>query len=174
MASDSDLTKEQLVQTLDTYLYGWAYMDIERASIKGSAKLAGFILGACFIDAMASFHGGVDRETSKRDSGKRFISFVEKYLTTYVAEKLYYDLRCGLVHSYAEGGTYVFTDNNKAGFHMNSTSKGKTILNLEDFCDDLRRAYAAYRTDILSDNDCFLKAKHRFESMGLMMLVHID
>ena len=174
MASSSDITKEQLVGTLDTYLYGGGYKDIERASITGSAKLAGFILGACFIDAMASFHAGVDRETSKHNSGERFRCFVEKYLKTYNAEKLYSDLRCGLVHSYAEGGTYVFTDNNKAGFHMNSTSKGKTILNLEDFCADLRRAYAAYRTDILSDNDCFLKAKHRFESMGLMMLVPID
>jgi len=38
-------------------------MDIEKASISGSAKLAGFILGECFIDAMASFDAGVDRET---------------------------------------------------------------------------------------------------------------
>ena len=159
---------------LDMYLYRWEYMDIERASITGNAKLAGFILGACFIDAMASFHAGVDSETSKHGSGKRFISFVEKYLKTYEANKLWSDLRCGLVHSYAEGGTYAFTDNNKAGFHMNFTSKGKIILNLEDFCADLRKAYNTFRTDILSDNDSFLKAKHRFESMGLMMLVPIN
>ena len=174
MTSSSDLTKERLAWLLDKYLYGWAYIDIERASIKGDAKLAGFILGACFIDAMASFHAGVDLDTSKRDSGKRFKDFVEKYLKDYNADKLWSDLRCGLVHSYAEGGTYVFTDNNKAGFHMNYTSKGKIILNLEDFCADLRKAYNAYRTDILSDNDCFLKAKHRLESMRLMMPVPID
>jgi hypothetical protein len=170
----TDITKEQLIQRLDAHLYGWAYMDVERASILGTAKLGGFILGACFIDAMASFYSGVDRETSKRDSGMRFRCFVEKYLKAYDAEKLWSDLRCGLVHSYAEGGTYIFTDNNKAGFHMNSTPTGKIILNLEDFCADLRRAYAAYRGDVLIDNELFLKAKHRFESMGLMGLVRVD
>jgi len=47
------LTKEQLVAVLDKYLFEWEYKDIERASVKGEAKLAGFILGACFIDALA-------------------------------------------------------------------------------------------------------------------------
>ncbi len=171
MISGSDLTKEQLVQYLDKCLYDMAYMDIVRASIYGNAKLAGFILGACFIDAMASFHAGVDRDTSKRNSGKRFKGFVKKYLKTYDAEELWTDLRCGLVHSYAEGGTYLFTDNNKAGFHMTYNSKGMILLNLEDFCSDLSTAYNAYKTDILSDNDCFLKAKHRYKSMRLMGLV---
>ena len=174
MTSADHLTKEQLVQILDGYLFGWAYKDMERASIEGTAKLAGFILGACFIDAMASFHAGVDRESSKRGSGERFKCFVGEYLKSYDPERLWYDLRCGLVHSYAEGGTYVFTDANKVGFHMNSTPTGKIILNLEDFFADLRQAYAAYRMNILSSNDCFLKAKKRFESMGLMMLVRTD
>jgi len=87
---------------------------------------------------------------------------------------LWSDLRCGLVHSYAEGGTYVFTDNNKAGFYLNTTSIGRVILNLEDFCADLRKAYNKFRSDILTDDDCFLKAKHRSESMGLMMEVPVS
>jgi hypothetical protein len=174
MSKPNELTKEQLVQILDRYLFGWAYKDIERASIIGSAKLAGFILGACFIDAMASFYAGIDREKAKSKSGARFKEFVKKYLPEYDAEKLWEDLRCGLVHSYAEGGTYVFTDSNKAGFHLNRTSQGRIILNLEDFCADLRKAYASYRNDILRDNDLFIKARKRFDSMSIMMEVPVD
>lgn len=174
MTSTPEITCEQLVAILDKYLYGWAYMDIERASVHGSAKLAGFILGACFIDAMASFYAGVDREESRKKAGDRFREFVGKYLSQYDPDDLWADLRCGLVHSYAEGGTYVFTDNNKAGFHFNTTPKGKKILNLEDFCADLRKAYNDFRRDILTKRELYLKARKRFESMGIMMGVPVS
>lgn len=168
------ITKEQLVNVLDQYLFGWEYKDIEKASISGEAKLAGFILGACFIDTMAGFFAGVTKEKVGSESSDRFKDFVKKYLPEYDAEKIWSDLRCGLVHSYAEGGTYVFTDANKAGFHFNSTAGRKIILNLEDFLSDLRKAYRDFRNDILMDNDIFLKAKTRYESMGLMGLVSIN
>lgn len=170
----TNITKEQLVETLDKYLFGWEYKDIERASLFGEAKLAGFILGACFIDAMAGFLAGVTKEKVSSGSSDRFKEFIRKYLPKYDSEKFWADLRCGLVHSYAEGGTYVFTDANKAGFHFNSTSGGKIILNLEDFLSDLREAYKNFRNDILTDNAIFLKVKTRYESMGLMGLVNIN
>jgi hypothetical protein len=163
-----NITKEQLVKILDEYLFGWEYKDLERASIFGEAKLAGFILGACFIDAMAGFYAGLKKEDAKNGSNKRFLEFMQKYLPKYSAEKLWEDLRCGLVHSYVEGGTYVFTHLNNAGFHFNSTPGGKIILNLEDFAADLREAYRKLREDILNDNDIFLKARQRYLSMGLM------
>lgn len=168
-----EITAEQLVRILDEYLFGWAYGDIERASVRGDAKLAGFILGACFIDAAAGFYAGVTKEESKNGSGKRFKDFVRKYLAKYDADRLYEDLRCGLVHSYAEGGTYVFTDANKAGFHFNTTPRGKIILNLEDFLLDLRESYRLLRNNILSDDDVSRKAKKRYRSMGLMGRVEI-
>jgi len=144
MPDQNELKNGELVRLLDTYLYGWAYKQIEGAAVQGTAKLAGFILGTCFIDAMASFWASVDRETAKTGSGRRFKDFVKKYMSQYNPETLWQDLRCGLVHSYAERGTYVFTDNNKAGFHFDETPRGKIILNLEDFCADLRRAYSGF------------------------------
>lgn len=168
------MNKHELVLILDNFLFGWEYKDIERASIFGEAKLAGFILGACFIDALAGFYAGLEKKDAKSGSGKRFKDFTVKYLPQYDAEKLYEDLRCGLVHSYAEGGTYVFTDANKAGFHLNKTPKGKIILNLEDFLSDLRKAYSDYRNDILTNDDTFQKALKRYNSMYLMGLVRVD
>jgi hypothetical protein len=166
-------TKEQLVALLDQYIFGWAYKDIERASVKGEAKLAGFILGACFIDTLAGFYFGINRSMSKNNSGKRFTTFVKKYLKRYNAEKLWEDLRCGLVHSYAEGGTYVFTDANKAGYHFNKIKDGRILLNLEDFCADLREAYRLYRNDILINDKIYAKALRRLD-MGIMALSKID
>lgn len=163
------LTKEILVNTMDRYLFGWEYKEIERASIYGNAKLAGFILGACFIDAMAGFYDGVKRETAKSGSGERFKKFVKKYLKKYDAEKLWADLRCGLVHSYAAGKTYVFTHSNEAGFHFSITQEGNIILNLEDFLSDLRAAYRNLRKDILEKEAVFKRARRRFRSIGIMM-----
>lgn len=160
------ITKEYLVNVLDTYLLGWEYGDIERAS-NGGAKLASFILGSCFIDAMAGFYAGVDKENCKYGSGGRFKDFVAKYMPQYDKERLWGDLRCGLVHSYAAGELYVFTDANKAGKHFENW-EGKIVLNLEDFCKDLVDTYKLFRKDILEKDEIFIKAKKRIESMGLM------
>lgn len=165
------LTPQRLVKILDKYLFGWEFHDIEKASIKGSAKLAGFILGACFIDAMAGFYGGVTRATVSSGSGTRFKDFVSKYLSQYNSDSLWKDLRCGLVHSYAEGGTYVFTHANKAGKHFNQISDGRIILNLEDFLNDLSSAYKKLSNDILNDRHTYANALKRFNSMGLMVLI---
>jgi hypothetical protein len=169
-----ELTKDILVSKLDERLLGWEFGDIERASLIGEAKLAGFILGACFIDAMAGFYAGLTKDQVRRGSPDRFMNFVEKYLSQYDPEKLYNDLRCGLVHSYAEGGTYVFTDANKCGKHFSVTSSGKVLLNLEDFAHDLEEAYKKFRNDMLTDNEVFDRAKRRYLSMGLMDLVSIN
>jgi hypothetical protein len=165
------MQEEELLEILDKYLLGWAFGDIERAS-KGEAKLGAFVLGACFIDAMAGFYKGIDREESKRKSGSRFKDFVEKYLPKYEPERLWEDLRCGLVHSYAEGGSYEFT-HSKSQFHFTKSSRGKTILNLEDFLEDLKEAYNKLREDILNQKDTFDKAMRRYKSMGLMASVRV-
>lgn len=171
MKKMANITKKRLIDILDKDLFGWAYKQIEEASISGTAKLAGFILGACFIDAMAGFYAGIDKKQMNSGSSGRFKKFVAKYLPKYDKEKLYKDLRCGLVHSYVEGGTYAFTDANKDGFHFNKTPKGRIILNLEDFCADLREAYRSFRQDILDNDAIFKKAKHRYETMKLMRVV---
>lgn len=169
---EEHISREQLTAILDNFIFGWEYKDIERASIRGDAKLAGFILGACFIDALAGFYAGIDRKQSKKDSGKRFKDFVKRYLKKYDANRLWEDLRCGLVHSYTEGGTYVFTDANKAGYHFNKINDGRILLNLEDFCADLREAYRSYRNDILENDDIYNKALKRLK-MGIMALGNI-
>jgi len=164
------MRQEELVEILDKYLLGWAFGDIERASKE--AKLGAFILGACFIDAMAGFYKGINRKEAETGSSSRFKDFVKVYLPQYDPEKLWKDLRCGLVHSYAEGGSYEFTHSNSE-IHFTKSSRGKIILNLEEFLEDLKGAYNQLREDIMKQQDTFDKAIKRYKSMGLMASVHV-
>jgi hypothetical protein len=165
---------------MDLGLREMALGDIKRASRPGEkrdggAKMAGFLLGFCFIDAMAGFHGGRTRETATQRGiiGKHFRKFVQVYLTDYAPAPLYQDLRSGLVHSYAIGDTYAFTHLEHAGKHLETKDTGlglRTLINLEHFVGDLEGAYDALREDIRSDSVRFSKARARYESLGLLTI----
>ena len=171
----TQLSPDELVEILDNSLKKIAFEDIKNASLEGSAKLAGFILGACFIDTLAGFHAGITKEDlQKTGSGMRFKAFVKEYLPQYNEEKLYADLRCGLVHTYSEGGTYVFTHANKAGNHMDQLSNDRVLLNLEDFLSDILQAYERLIANIKTKQDAYRKAKRRYLSIGLMGVITLE
>lgn len=141
------VTKEELITRLNEGLGDMALGDIKRAARpgdkeRGGAKMAGFLLGFCFIDAAAGFYSGRTKQM-QRVIGKHFRAFVTRYMPQYDAAALYHDLRSGLVHSYAVGQTYSFTNLEHAGKHLETTQTGfgmRTLLNLEDFVDDLEQA----------------------------------
>lgn len=163
-----EITPDIVVKNLDSSVFEMCFRDIEKASIYGEAKMAGFILGACFIDTLAGYYAGLD-DPKKQGSGIRFKEFVDQYLKKYDSEKLYTDLRCGLVHSYTvHNGTFAFTDANKAGFHFDKTPRKTIILNLEDFVIDIKEAYRLFRSDILSGGAVFDNAKKRLIALGTM------
>lgn len=141
-------------------LYDMAFQDIKRASAGGS-KIGAFILASCFIDYMAGFVCG--RQTTARD----YEDFFRNYLPSiYNPSMLYKDLRCKLVHNYSEGGSYWFTDNNS---HLHGqTSNGRTVINLENFIDDLENAFDKVLGQIQSDPSKNQKAIHRYNSIGLL------
>jgi hypothetical protein len=170
-----DLTREELLARMDLGLREMALGDIKRASRPGEkrdggAKMAGFLLGFCFIDAAAGFHAGRTREM-RNVIGKHFRAFVRAYLPRYEPDALYNDLRNGLVHSYAIGETYAFTHLESDGPHLQSRATGlgvRILLNLEDFVSDLERAYEELCRDIRVNPTQFAKAKRRYESIGLI------
>jgi len=157
---------------MDASLLDMAFADIERACRPGEvdgAKLAGFLLAFCFLEAVSGFYAG----RRKRDSGlaANFRAFVDAYMPGYNARHLYSDLRSGLVHSYAIGKTYAFTNLESDGKHLSvaSTFLGRrTLLDLEHFVSDVKDAYLAFRADILSDPGRFASAQTRYDSIGLI------
>ncbi len=139
-----------------------AFLDIKRA-LSGKSKMGAFILASCFIDYMAGFVCG--RETKSKD----YQDFVRDYLPSiYNPLKLYKDLRCKLVHDYSEGGSYVFTDD-KPQLH-GQAANGRTIINLENFIDDLENVLHKLLQEIESDPSKKQKAFNRYKSIGLLYI----
>ncbi len=133
------MTDKEKIEVIVNSLTINALGDINHASAGGS-KMGAFILSSCLIDAISGFEKGAD--TTKAD----YIAFVQKRLPSYDATKLYEDLRCKLVHSYSEGGSYSFVDG-KPQLNGNLCG-GKTIINLENFVDDITTALSAFTSDI--------------------------
>jgi hypothetical protein len=141
-------------------LLNMAFQDIKRASF-GKAKMGAFILASCFIDYMAGYR------YNRVAVGRNYKDFVEEYLpATYDKEKLYKDLRCKLVHNYSEGGSYWFTDG-KPLLH-GKTDRGKIIVNLENFLDDLESAMNKLFQQIDADPIIQQKAIGRYNSIGIL------
>jgi hypothetical protein len=151
---------QAIVSHIKFVLYDMAFLDIKRASA-GDSKVGAFILANCFIDYMAGFVSG--RETRKKD----YEDFVRNYLpSTYNPKKLYKDLRCRLVHNYSEGGSYWLTYNQPQlhGQTMNSL----TVINLENFIEDLDAAFNKFIKMIEHDPLAMQKAIDRYNSIGLL------
>jgi len=169
---DNDITKEQLVKELDSSFLKLAVEDMKRA-LDANANLAVFILGACFIEALAGFYFGQEYKDDRKNypkSGERFKGFVKKYLKQYNLNDLWRSLRCGLVHSYVVDGNYAFT-NKKKNQHLKPTPNRKLkIVNDENFYDDLNNAYEKFKKDILADPKIFEKAKKRYNSLKIMKI----
>ena len=151
---------QAIIDHIKNALYDGAFVDIKEAS-SGKSKTGAFILASCFIDYMAGFVCG--RETKPKD----YIDFVSHYLSSfYNPSKLYKDLRCKLVHNYSEGGFYWLKDD-KPELH-GQTESGRTIINLENFINDLEDAFNKLMGEIRSDPSKKQKAIDRYNSIGLL------
>lgn len=134
-----------IIYSLETHALG----DIKKASA-GESRLGAFILCSCLIDAMAGFVGDSDR------IGVNYKNFVRAYLPTYNPSKLYKDLRCKLVHSYSEGGSYVFTHVTSL-VHLQPTSDARLCINLESFIADVEKALELLSSKLQNPNEVTLR-----------------
>lgn len=142
-----------------------ALEDIKRAS-DGGSKMGAFILCSCLIDALAGFLKGGDTNNSD------YKHFVQDCLSSYNPENLYRDLRCKLVHSYSEGGSYFFTDQNNS-WHLQNYN-GKQVINLENFIQDIESALDYIENKIQNSNEVALRQNviRRYDSNGVIQIYH--
>jgi hypothetical protein len=165
--SDVNEMTQEIIDHIKTALNDMAFDGIKKAYAGGS-KMGTFILGSCFIDCMAGFVYGRPAE------GNDFKTFVREYLPSYDDEKLWNDLRCRLVHDYSEGGSYVFV-NSLPDLHRCQTVEGdRTVINLENFIDDLEGAMRKLLNEIetvhAKREKAFKRYRHKIRDRELGIL----
>ncbi len=134
------------IDRIMTALRGFAYGDIKKIE-SGDNVLATFILCSCFIEQVATYRYG-----TANVGHTHFKAFVDEYLKAYDGQKLRSDLRNKLVHNYSLGETYSLTMRNRSA-HLKEGLDGKTILNLENFVDDLGQALDVYEQQLITDRE---------------------
>jgi hypothetical protein len=161
LKKETRVTDEEKISAIVESLKMNALGDIKKASLGGS-KLGAFILSSCLIEAIAGFIKGQDT------TGNDYKNFVTNYLPAYDGDKLYKDLRCKLVHSYSEGGSYFFIDA-KREHHMQAHGS-KMIINLENFVFDVENALERFCAQLQNPLESQLrqKAVRRFDDNGII------
>jgi hypothetical protein len=155
-----------IIEQIKHSLYS-ALADIKRG-FEGGSVIGSFMLGSCFIDAMAGFKYGQD---GRLKLGKVYREFVGEYLKDYDKVALYYDLRCQLLHNYSEGGSYEFTYRNPEK-HLQFHDGKRKFINLENFIRDLELAMVKLFTELDESASTRNNALKRFEKYGLLKAVN--
>lgn len=153
--------KQELLAKMKTGLIDMAWGDISKASAGGS-KMGAFILCSCYIDYLAGFRFG--RETTRKD----YKHFIEMYLKSYDPDKMYHDMRCGIVHNYSEGGSYAFVYS-LADLHLYRPGGfGKITLNLENFMTDIENATKNYFEELEGSEVLLTLAAKRMAQISIL------
>ena len=105
------------------------------------------------------------------DNKTRYIEFVNKFFPQhYDSEALYRDLRCKLVPCYSLGPDYVF-HHNLPDMHFEKNLCGQTMLNMENFIDELEGAMNKYFSFLDKDNEVCQNAIEKVKKDGIMGIV---
>lgn len=117
-------------------------------SQKNSSPLAAFILISTTIDFFAGFFEGISDFNNHGKAGLIYKEFVNKYMPGYDSDKLYTDLRCRLAHNFTIGSYYALIHKNYTLHNKVVAQTGQTIINFENFYEDLENAIKKYISDL--------------------------
>ena len=93
------------------------------------------------------------------------------YLEGYDSETIYHDLRCGIVHNYSEGGSYIFMDSlPDLHFYKSIGGIGKICLNLENFISDIETATEKYFSELVESDDLLALAQKRMTETSILRI----
>ena len=144
--------EENILNTIDNSLYSFAFNDIIK-SRQQSMLIASFALCFCFISALSAHRYFVPGKPKPGEDGQRFRDFILKYFNPkyhIYAKELYSDLRSRLVHNYAIGERFAFTEGNTIN-HLKIEEDGTVILLIDDFITDIEIAFTKFRYDLQID-----------------------
>jgi hypothetical protein len=174
MAIKNGLTEDQIINEIETALRHYNLGDIKKVlGIK--LPIAGFILGSCLLDHMASFRykPKIDQKTGREKGARaRYIKFVNQYFSRYGhdGERFYEELRCQLVHGYTSSSTKfafdLITDDNEPK-HNWEAPKDRQRWYLDKFVAELEEVLEEYLHEIKNDPQIRALAVSRYKTNGI-------
>jgi hypothetical protein len=148
-----------------------ALWSIERAYMPPrEGAPAAFILLTCLVDFLGTLYAG------KKSTGETFKAFISDFMKQeyhgvgYDPEKLWKSLRNKLVHNYSLGD-YLLVHNHP-DLHL-TLHRGATVLNQEDFFQDVRQAADDYFAHVAQETALQDKLSDRISEDGIIGDVQI-
>jgi hypothetical protein len=149
---------------------------------EGISHYSVFILCSCLIDWLAGYrYEGIPIPKDETKNAFRYKSFIRDYLSKvdnrYVADDLYHNLRCGLVHQYTEAyknaSKFLFThDPHLKPTHLKSASSGKNdnrkVLYIYKFFEDIKNAAKEMINEAQNNPDILKHFELRIKEVGIL------
>lgn len=141
------MTDNQIIDHIENSLRNHNLSDIKEVS-KSNMVIASFILCSCFIEQVSGFRYAVAKKQSGKLMFEKFVKdYLQKYDSRYNPEKLRTDLRNKLVHNYSIGDSYSLTMRS-SNSHFQLDPNGRVKLNLENFLNDLEKAFNLWTSEL--------------------------
>lgn len=148
MLTDNEKATIELIQKS---LHDYAFGDIVK-SRKQNMLIGSFALCFCFVNALSA-HRYFNPNRIDRQDKIRFVNFIKAYFDQryhQYAEQLYTDLRSRLVHNYAIGKKFAFTEGDSS-YHLRVETDGTVYLLIDQFIIDIDDAFKKYLFDLHND-----------------------
>jgi len=152
------------IDEFEAYIDQQIIGDIQR-TIEHKMGAAAYILISCAIDCLSSFLRDED------STGVIYMAFIDEFFNGYDADNLYKDLRCRLVHNYTLGENIIMCWG-EASIHKSRTDKGETVINLEQFFEDFKKAKSLYFERVRLDRQLQVNLANRWLEVGILSPIH--
>lgn len=172
-----DNTSEQKIFHIITAFETYALGDIKKVQIN-KMPIAAFILSVCFIDQVSGFIYDNSIRGQKKNT-ERSKKFVLEYLNKvsvkpYDKDALIELLRNKLVHNYSVSDKKIpnhqryILDYENPQFHLH-VEDDIVVINIEGFIKDLEKAFALYKSQLLSDVNFQKIAIAHYDVYGILV-----
>jgi hypothetical protein len=152
------------IDEFEAYIDKQIIGDIQRI-IENKMGVAAYILISCAIDCLSSFWRDED------STGVIYKAFIDEFFNGYDADNLYKHLRCRLVHNYTLDENIIICWG-EASIHKSRTDKGETVINLEQFFEDFKKAKSIYFERLRLDRQLQVNLANRWLEFGILSPIH--
>ncbi len=134
--------------------------------LKAKAELAGLILSLAMVDYLAGYYCG--RQSKRIDS----LNYMREYFPNAyepLLEKIYTQLRCGLVHNMAvlnpwKGPHVIFRIHSNFEKHLAKDSEGRLNFSVPMFLQHINESWFMFAHDIIMKGDQYPKLVEHFNT----------